>query len=978
MRDFYRDRDSLRVELLPEGWDREGMAFSYRAPGTRAGETRNPFTPYIIASLALAAFAGALATRLFCYVVPLGTMAFSWQVIALFVAISLVDGMPSYFGDDPPEVWITRFLRAPLVWATIVLLAQPPWVLLVVVLLVTLLLADALAGNYLAWLLADARLDSDTRELIRRRWKGRFARESWLTAVLGLFGHNRRPRVLDHYLVGLLLLAAAFGVGLLALACMPAYTTGMVVVLALLAYLPLQALALPHLLGLKRVPARLQAGVVARALSNWLSYNPRDRWTPGLHLSPYGAAWLRLSLFAAALLVAGASLNVAACFFPVLMLGPEGTSPWLRVGAERRAAWGGGPSPDPEVRLSPRQRLYYEQLEGEERRSAYLLRAARAQAAARRAPVGRRDAGALTTPESWIPPNYAGAWRGRPLFLWTFILALVLGMAVPPLLLFAACWSAFGHELALLELRLTHPDFRQHRREEDGAPEESPAWYDPEWQGYIDALHNSPNPLEREHLFLGFAQDFDTDDESPVLMHRDMLREHVHVTGDSGSGKSSRGIAAMAAQLCRFARERGDCSLLVIDLKGDDALFHGIRHEARGLPFKWYREQIGCTTFGFNPLMQSHMEYYNPEQKGRAVMDAFGLRYQDGGADRYFADIQEEVLSRLFRHHPEVRSLADLHRLLQDRGIRERLFPNTPQTHWDNSYHVRSQLGAFANSAPLNDTSGDPDRCIDLPSLFARPQVVYFYVPALMGGGANQQAAKFALYALLTSALFIPKSNRHQVYCIIDEFQEIIGANLGVILKQARSFDVGMVLANQLPSDLNRGGVRLHDVLTATTALRWSFRASDLAQQRELQEASGEYIEYLRTVNTQVTVTHSSGRKGGSESVTRSVGTSRAEVFRPAFSRNRILWANFVDDLSIAHFARGNGYTQFFRPFPLRTMFHISRELYEKRSREPWPLLPWPPGRRDGAAPGPVPGPADRPLPPPDGGQPGGATGERP
>ena len=54
MRDFYRDRDSLRVELLPEGWDREGMAFSYRAPGTRAGETRNPFTPYIIASLALA------------------------------------------------------------------------------------------------------------------------------------------------------------------------------------------------------------------------------------------------------------------------------------------------------------------------------------------------------------------------------------------------------------------------------------------------------------------------------------------------------------------------------------------------------------------------------------------------------------------------------------------------------------------------------------------------------------------------------------------------------------------------------------------------------------------------------------------------------------------------------------------------------------------------------------------------------------
>ena len=70
------------------------------------------------------------------------------------------------------------------------------------------------------------------------------------------------------------------------------------------------------------------------------------------------------------------------------------------------------------------------------------------------------------------------------------------------------------------------------------------------------------------------------------------------------------------------------------------------------------------------------------------------------------------------------------------------------------------------------------------------------------------------------------------------------------------------------------------------------------------------------------------------------IGFSYGQHVRPAFSKNRILWAGFRSDLSIAHFHEGQGYTQFFRPFAVRTMYHVSKKLYERRMREPWPELP--------------------------------------
>ena len=959
MRNFDFDRDPLRLELLPKGWDREPLAFSYRASGTREGETKNPFTPYLLLTLSTMTLGGVLALRVFCHLVPLGPVIFSWQVLGLIVLIALADAVPSFLSDEPRSTWLTLFLLPFFGWLTIAYIIQPTWLLLPVVLIATIAIADSLAGNYLSWLLADVRADYDTRTLLRDRWKRRFGREAWFCALMGLFGRSAQPRVLDLYPARLLALGAAFLVTLAFVSRHQELGDGIAAVGILLGLLLVSALFLPRLVGLESTSPGRQLAAVVRAIDNWINYNPRDRRAPGLYQSPYGTTSMRIGLAAAALIATSAAINLTASYFPVIALRRDGALSWARIYAElrqkplkERITEQFRPEPERvpadgsdlgavERDLHVAELLFYQELQGEEAKRSYLREVAeRRRKEAARVVVYSEDLRAVArSPEGWLLPNLFGMLRGETIYLWSFLLSCLLGVLIPPLYLLIACWATTGYDLALVEYRLTHPRWRQHPREPDARPEESGAWYNPEWLGFVESLHHSTHPIERESLFLGLAQEFTTDDQIPVLMPRSMLREHVHITGDSGSGKSSRGTATVAAQLARFTRERGDCSIVVIDLKGDSALFHGLRHEARGLPFQWYRDQTGFASYGFNPLLQSHIDLFDPAQKARAVMDSFGLRHGDTFGERYFADIQEAVLRRVFEQHTDIRSLAQMHDLLMRPEARQRYCPDMPQRDWEHGYHVREQLGAFARCQPLNDLTEEPGQRIDLASAFIRPQIIYYWVPALLGGGANQQAAKFALYSLLTAALFLSGGRRHQVYCFIDEFQEIAGANIGVILRQARQFDVSMLLSNQSLSDLDRGGVKLTNTLSGTIGFRWSFRASDLRQQKELMEASGEYVRWMRTVSRSVSV-----QQGDTAGPTWSFGVNVSERHRPHLERNHLLYASFVDHYSIAHFAQGKGFNQFFRPFVLRTMFHINEELYQKRSLESWPLLPWPPG----------------------------------
>ena len=78
-------------------------------------------------------------------------------------------------------------------------------------------------------------------------------------------------------------------------------------------------------------------------------------------------------------------------------------------------------------------------------------------------------------------------------------------------------------------------------------------------QSTLADLRRSPDRVERGSIYLGRV----VEDGSPVLVPRDVFREHAHGLGDSGAGKTSLFLCPIIEQLV----VQGDCSVIVLDLR---------------------------------------------------------------------------------------------------------------------------------------------------------------------------------------------------------------------------------------------------------------------------------------------------------------------------------------------------------------------------------------------------------------------------
>ncbi|MGE0482314.1 MAG: hypothetical protein AB7Q17_17795 [Phycisphaerae bacterium] len=148
------------------------------------------------------------------------------------------------------------------------------------------------------------------------------------------------------------------------------------------------------------------------------------------------------------------------------------------------------------------------------------------------------------------------------------------------------------------------------------------------WSAYVKRLQGSlyettdalgGTVRESDHVLVGINLLSDY----PVLMHRDIPRGHLHLTGDTGSGKSALGLANLIHQLVN----RPNTSTVILDLKGDPALFHGVRSETR---CKWFTNQANRSTYAFNVFAQEHFTRVTQHQKTELLLKSLGLDYGEG------------------------------------------------------------------------------------------------------------------------------------------------------------------------------------------------------------------------------------------------------------------------------------------------------------------------------------------------------------
>lgn len=564
------------------------------------------------------------------------------------------------------------------------------------------------------------------------------------------------------------------------------------------------------------------------------------------------------------------------------------------------------------------------------------------------------------TPYNWIYLALNSDTRERYLFIWMIPLAAVVSLFTLPLVLAAI----FRPALRAAE---------QLRREIDGTPER-PGLDDDgrtEWQWYVDRLrqskHQTTGPFdetirEADHLFLGVEPRA----QIPVLLHNKALSEHCYICGDTGSGKTALGIMPMLIQLIRGSAGPNSDGMgppppiVILDLKGDNALFQTVRHEMEErrrqagitdpndprFAFRFFTPEKGKASCLFNPFQNLRSDSRTDIQLCHLFLDALNLNHGEGYGRSYYSRKNRLMLYEALTEEPRPDSIEALFerlkRMVANRGDnhagpgRGREIGSTDYR--QDTFELLSTIHALAQYPMLATARPGEDaiQSIFMPELIEHRQVAYFWLPSVMESISVREIGKLAVYALLTAAIDRQRSPQastngqesepRQVYLVIDEFQRLAGENFKVVLEQARSFGISAILANQIQADLITHDIDLTPTIRSNTRTKMFFALSDADDCRQMSEASGEEVAIARSF------THMATAQG------LATGVSVSQALKPRLTLNDVLSVTDHPLEFILQVSRGSGYTQFAgMPMVIRTTYPLSKETYEARSRAPWP-----------------------------------------
>lgn len=793
----------------------------------------------------------------------------------------------------------------------------------------TLRWADAIGSHYVH-LFTAAPTDRHAAKIARGLWQKRF--RNWFQPQRGC----------EAYLLPFVLVVAClcwivyrFEALLHEQDSLPIGVYWLVVCTALFLYPIVTEPLLAYMFGRKPFSPRRMLYVYSMAVVESFTYNRLNTTAPGTFVSPVGSYYQRWRLAASAILFMGGlfantwvsnpqSFFETAQGFPATSLhrGDEARHPLPLLLIAYQNPEDQAASPEAGDDFAPYQRQVLERLPKEERQK-YIDQWRQAKEAIEQREA-QQKAGTRQEPTTW---NYI-LKTIFTLFVILFVIARALFRLLPIILpaatVLAAGFALAGRPLtALAEGRLDLSRQRVLRTET--------------WDLLIERLRKSEDKVEKTSLLMGV----NAYDDTPLLVPREVFREHVHFLGDSGSGKTALGIAPLVAQLMRYQ----DCSVIVLDLKADDqSLFEAVRSEAAavdaarkasaqgdpqaGYDFRYFTTVLGRPSYIFNPLDQRSFEKLATFQRTDVLTAALGLQYGTDYGRKHYGDANYTLLNHVLNERQDVRSFQELAVIFED----IQSFDIETETKRA-STNVRTAVKRLALCEPLNATKhiGYPDaameRAIDLGQVFERPQALYFALPTAAGASTSSEIARMVLHTLLTAAQY--RQEKHcQVYLFIDEFQRIIANNLEVFLQMARSHDIGFILANQAFEDLKQVDADLRGPVKTNTRFQQIFAATNESDLADISATSGETVVFSRSFE------HSIFQR----TWLNLPFISLQESTSPRLRVNEILLASDAPCRSIARLKRGAGYAQYGgMPFVVDSVFHVDSKEYLRRSQASWP-----------------------------------------
>jgi hypothetical protein len=426
------------------------------------------------------------------------------------------------------------------------------------------------------------------------------------------------------------------------------------------------------------------------------------------------------------------------------------------------------------------------------------------------------------------------------------------------------------------------------------------------WNSTVDRLLQSGHEGLAGHLFLGTRYV----DGLPCLVPAERDNPHVWVMGGTGTGKSARVLGPLIAQ--HVAR---GYSVVVFDPKPDKALFESCRVEChhQEMPFRYVSVTPGTWSYAFPPLAQSHMAAQTLASRSETMIQSLNLEYgvQYGGS--YFTAMEEMLCMALLTLFPDARSPEEVSRLFDSPTV---LRNHLGEKGWQDSSHIRSILSKLAGVTPLNVTPNTPgvtpavlEAAIDMRQPFYSPQVIYFALDSSQLRTSTRATLGLGFYNLLAAAKHVGPTPAVPVVCVIDEAQETIGPNLSILLEQARSMGIQLILSHQNLSQLRKHDTDYQGTFEENTGLQIVFNPVSRSVREWMEATSGKQL-YTDLK--------------WSQKILPGMDIWADDAFHP----DRIRSSGLLDFPQVQVVERQG---------PVCTLFHIDRDTFTARRTSPWP-----------------------------------------
>ena len=461
-----------------------------------------------------------------------------------------------------------------------------------------------------------------------------------------------------------------------------------------------------------------------------------------------------------------------------------------------------------------------------------------------------------------------------------------------------------------------------------------------EFDGYTDRLIHSGNPDEAECAWLGFHKELGF----PMLVPHSLLREHVHIIGGSGSGKTGLGISTLVAQLIK----KNEGPVIVIDGKGDNSLFQSVKRwsEDGDRKFKWFTTAAGKSTYLFNPLGQKAFAGLSIFEIVGFMLQSLNLFHGSDYGRAWYTQASKSVLAEALKEgvgeSPKDITLA----LFVDK-LKE-VISSQGKKHKD-AKHVLMLLETLSEFPqllhPASDTGQPHPACehaIDMLDAIKGHQVIYFSFESLMDPSSTGELSRAAVYSIIAAAMAYEKETGKtaKVSVIVDEAQNVAAKNLGAAVEQARSKGVSFVFAHQTRDQLKiDGSTDLRPIIENCTVVKLVYSANDAQSVENIQRMSGEVGYYDASWKQFV-----SDVTGGNASMAYALMTNgnpaEAEVKEqagPRLTKNEIQDSSSAPNGCIIAVTRKRGLAQYNGAFPLQVDYPISIESYEENLKARWP-----------------------------------------